>query len=79
VCGGASGTPYTYVTLVSEADGCYLSGLPGHKLLQPDGTITENGVAVSRARKFGPQVELYNPDGSQWLYCGGNLPCSGTP
>jgi len=79
VCGGASGTPYTYVTLVPEADGCYLSGLPGHKLLAPDGTITENGVAVARAQRFGPQVGLYHSDGSQWLYCGGNLPCSGTP
>lgn len=41
-CGGASGTPYTYVTLVPEDDGCYLSGLPGHKLLASDGTITQN-------------------------------------
>ena len=75
-CGGASGTPYTYVTLVSEDDGCYLSGLPGHKLLSADGTITENGVNVGRAQRFGPQVGLYYPDGSQWLYCGGALPCT---
>jgi hypothetical protein len=75
-CGGASGTPYTYVTLVSEDDGCYLSGLPGHKLLGPDGTITENGVKVARAQRFGPQVALYYPDGSQWLYCGGALLCT---
>jgi hypothetical protein len=75
-CGGASGTPYTYITLVAEDDGCYLSGLPGHKLLAPDGTITENGVNVARAQRFGPQVGLYYPDGSQWLYCGGALPCT---
>jgi len=75
-CGGAAGVPYTYVTLVSEDDGCYLAGLPGHKLLAPDGTITENGVNVARAQRFGPQVGLYYPDGSQWLYCGGALPCA---
>jgi hypothetical protein len=75
-CGGAAGTPYTYVMLVAEDDGCYLSGLPGHKLLAADGTITENGVSVARAQRFGPQVGLYYPDGSQWLYCGGVLPCT---
>ena len=78
VCGGVQGTPYTYVTLVSEDDGCYLSGLGGHKLLATDGTITENGVQVGSALKLGPQVALSHADGSDWLYCGGNLPCNGT-
>jgi hypothetical protein len=76
VCGGAGDAGYTDVILTVEDDGCYLSGLPGHKLLAPDGTITEAGSPVARAQKFGPQVGLYYPDGSQWLYCGGNLPCS---
>lgn len=75
-CGGATGTPYTYVTLVSEADGCYLSGLPGHKLLAPDGTITDDGVNVARAQSFGPRVGIYYPDGSQWLFCAATLPCT---
>jgi len=76
VCGGAGDAGYTDVILTVEDDGCYLSGLPGHKLLAPDGTITEAGSPVARAQKFGPQVGLYYPDGSQWLYCGGNLPCN---
>jgi len=75
-CGGAADAGYIEVYLTAEEDGCYLAGLPGHKLLAPDGTITENGVAVARAQKFGPQVGIYYPDGSQWLYCGGDLPCS---
>jgi hypothetical protein len=75
VCGGIPDAGYTDIDLTPEADGCYLSGLPGHKLLQPDGTITEDGVAIARAQKLGPQVGVYYPDGGQWFYCGGNLPC----
>jgi len=76
VCGGSADAGYIDILLTPEEDGCYLSGLPGHELLAADGTITENGVAVATAKKFGPQVGLYYPDGSQWLYCGGNLPCN---
>lgn len=76
VCGGYSDAAGTDVTLTPEEDGCYLAGLSGHALLAPDGTVTENGVQIGRAQKFGPQVGFYHPDGSSWFYCGGNLPCS---
>ena len=75
-CGGAADAGATNITLTPEEDGCYLAGLDGHCLLAPDGTITENGVPIGWAQKFGPQVGFYHPDGSSWLYCGGNLPCS---
>lgn len=58
------------ILLTREEDGCYLAGLPGHKLLAPDGTVTEGGEVVGKATKFGPQVGLYYPDGTQWTYCG---------
>ena len=76
VCGGYADASETDITLTPEEDGCYLSGLSGHKLLGPDGTITEDGVEIGRAQKFGPQVGFYHPDGSSWFYCGGNLPCA---
>jgi len=76
VCGGYANGSYTDIMLTPEEDGCYLAGLSGHLLLAPDGTVTENGVPIARAQKFGPQVGFYRPDGTQWFYCGGNLPCS---
>jgi len=76
VCGGYADAAETDVVLTPEADGCYLAGLSGHALLSPDGTVTENGVPIGRAQKFGPQVGFYYPDGGAWFYCGGNLPCS---
>ena len=75
ICGGSDATEMDII-LTPEEDGCYLAGLPGHVLLAPDGTVTENGVPIARAQKFGPQVGFYYPDGSQWFYCGGNLPCA---
>lgn len=76
ICGGYGDATETDVILTPEEDGCYLAGLSGHVLLAPDGTVTENRVPLGRAQKFGPQVGFYHPDGSQWFYCGGNLPCS---
>ena len=77
ICGGYADAAETDVVLTPEDDGCYLAGLSGHVLLSPDGTVTENGVPIARAQKFGPQVGFYWPDGGQWFYCGGNLPCPG--
>jgi len=75
-CGGYGDATETDITLTPEEDGCYLAGLAGHVLLAPDGTLTENGVPIGRAQKLGPQVQFYRSDGSQWFFCGGNLPCS---
>ena len=70
VCSGGGDAGTIPIDLVLETDGCYLSGLPGHKLLAPDGSITENGTVVATALKFGPQVGVNYPDGQRWLYCG---------
>ena len=72
-CGGS----IVRIDLIPEADGCFLSGLPGRNLLSMDGTITENGVLVGTAKGSGARVHVSHPDGSQWLFCagGGGGPC----
>jgi hypothetical protein len=75
ICGGAADAGQVDIMLTLEEDGCYLSGLSGHKLLGSDGTITEGGAAIGKVMRFGPQVGLYYPDGSQWLYCGTSPLC----
>jgi hypothetical protein len=72
ICGGS----IERIDLLSEADGCFLSGLPGRNVLSTDGTITANGVLVGTAKGSGARVHVAYPDGSQWLYCvGGGGPC----
>lgn len=70
-CGG----DVTRVDLTPEADGCYLSGLPGRNLLSPDGTITADGAVVGIAKGTGARVTVAHPDGSQWLFCAGAGGC----
>ena len=71
-CGGAP----TRIDLVSEADGCHLPQLPGPVILEPDGTITENGGVVASAVGTGARVVVTYPDGGLWLVCaaGGGCP-----
>ena len=71
ICGDDVGR----VDLTPEADGCYLSGLPGRNLLAPDGTITADGAVVGMATGSGARVTVLRPDGSQWLYCAGGGGC----
>jgi hypothetical protein len=70
-CGG----DVSEVDLTPEADGCYLSGLPGCNLLAPDGTITADGVVVGKAVGSVARVQVSRPDGSQWLFCAGAGGC----
>jgi len=58
----------TTFSLTPEADGCYLSGLPGRKLIASDGTITEGGSLVGMARDAGVRVSVLYPDDTQWLF-----------
>jgi len=67
ICGG----DVRRIDLVPEAGGCLLSGLPGRNLLSPDGTITADEVIVGKAQGTGARVHVAYPDGSQWLFCGG--------
>jgi len=66
----------TMFSLTPEADGCYLSGLPGRKLIAPDGTITEGGSLVGSARDAGVRVSVLYPDGTQWLFCARSEGCT---
>jgi hypothetical protein len=66
----------TMFSLTPEADGCYLSGLPGRKLIAPDGTIAEGGSLVGRARDAGVRVSILYPDGTQWLFCARSEGCT---
>jgi len=70
-CGG----DVTRIDLKPEADGCYLSGLPGRNLLSPDGTITAGGGVVGMATGSGARVQVAHPDGTQWLFCAGAGGC----
>jgi len=70
-CGG----DITRIDLMPEADGCYLSGLPGRNLLSSDGTITADGVVVGTATGSGARVHVAYPDGTQWLLCTGAGGC----
>jgi hypothetical protein len=70
-CGG----DVTHIDLEPEADGCYLSGLPGRNLLSPDGTITADGTVVGMAVGSGARVHVSHPDGTQWLFCTGGGGC----
>jgi hypothetical protein len=70
-CGG----DVTRIDLEPEADGCYLSGLPGRNLLSPDGTITADGAVVGIATSSGTRVHVAYPDGTQWLFCTGAGDC----
>ena len=70
-CGGYA----TPIDLTPEADGCYLSGLPGRNLLSPDGTITADGAVVGKATGSGARVHVAYPDGTQWLFCAGGGGC----
>jgi hypothetical protein len=63
------------IELTPASDGCYLSGLPGRKLLSDDGTITENGIVVGKAVGSGARVHVYYPDGGQWTFCAGGGGC----
>ena len=74
ICGGA----VERIDLTPDADGCFLSGLPGRNLLSPDGTITANGVVVGSADGTGASVHVAYPDGSQWLFCRGGGGCPRT-
>jgi hypothetical protein len=69
------GNEYPRIDLVPEADGCYLSGLPGRNLLSPDGTVTSGGEVVGEATGTGARVSVTRPDGSRWLYCAGGGGC----
>jgi len=71
ICGAT-----TTFNLTPEADGCYLSGLPGRKLIAPDGTITEGGSLVGTAKDAGVRVSVYYPDGTQWLFCARSEGCT---
>jgi len=71
ICGG----DVTRIDLKPEADGCYLSGLPGRNLLSPDGTIIADGEVVGKATGTGARVTVTYPDGTQWLYCAGAGGC----
>jgi hypothetical protein len=71
ICGG----DVSEIDLKPEADGCYLSGLPGRNLLAPDGTITADGTVVGKATGTGARVQVNRPDGSQWLFCTGAGGC----
>lgn len=71
ICGG----DVTRIDLTPEADGCYLSGLPGRNLLSPDGTITADGEVVGIAVGSGARVMVHHPDGSLWLFCAGAGGC----
>ena len=71
ICGG----DVTRIDLTPEPDGCYLSGLPGRKLIGPDGTITEAAAIVGKAAGTGARVTVSYPDGSQWLFCAGGGGC----
>lgn len=73
ICGG----DVTYISLVPEADGCHLSGLPGRKLIDPDGTIREGMEIVGNARGLGARVTVERLDGSVWLHCAGGGGCNG--
>ena len=66
----------TLLILTPEADGCYLSGLPGRKLIAPDGTITEGRAPVGMARDAGVRVSVLYPDGTQWLFCARSEGCT---
>ena len=66
----------TIFSLTPEADGCYLSGLAGRKLIAPDGTISEGGALVGMARDAGVRVSLLYPDGTQWLFCARSEGCT---
>jgi len=65
ICGG----DVSRIDLTPEADGCYLSGLPGRNLLSPDGTITADGAVVGIATDYGARVHIVYPDGTLWLVC----------
>lgn len=67
------------IDLVPEADGCFLSGLPGRNLLSPDGTITADGTIVGVAVGSGARVHVSHPDGTQWLFCAGASGCRPPP
>jgi len=66
ICGGEI---TGQINLMPEADGCYLSGLPGRTLLAPDGTLTEGGAVVGKAVSQGAGVDIRSPDGGLWLIC----------
>jgi len=66
ICGGEVNGQ---IDLMPAADGCYLSGLPGRKLLAPDGTITEGGAVVGKAASHGAGVDVTHLDGGYWLTC----------
>jgi hypothetical protein len=66
------------VDLTPTPDGCLLSALPGHNILQPDGTISADGTVVGHAEGTGARVHVSYPDGSQWLFCAGGGGCPRT-
>ena len=71
ICGGSA----TRIDLKQEADGCYLMGLPGRKLLAPDGSITEDGAVIGHADGTGARVTVLDTNGAQWLFCAGGWTC----
>jgi hypothetical protein len=71
ICGG----DVQRIALVPEADGCTLMGLPGRKLLSPDGTVTEDGVVIGHADGSGARVTVTDANGAQWLFCAGAWTC----
>ena len=73
ICGGEG-----QIDLTPAADGCYLSGLSGRKLLAADGTITEGGALVGKAVSRGAGVDISNPDGGSWLICRRPVSCNST-
>jgi hypothetical protein len=73
ICGGEVNGQ---IDLMPATDGCYLSGLPGRKLLAADGTITEGGAVVGKAISRGAGVDISHPDGGSWLVCRRPLSCS---
>jgi len=79
ICGGSPDAGPLDIMLTREDDGCYLAGLSGHKLLGSDGTVTEGGAVIAKAIRFGPQVGLYYPDGTQWRYCAATPLCPAQP
>jgi hypothetical protein len=50
-------------------------GLPGRKLLAPDGTVTEDGVVIGHADGSGARVTVTDANGAQWLFCAGAWTC----
>ena len=73
ICGGEVNGQ---IDLMPADDGCYLSGLPGRRLLAADGTITEGGAVVGKAISRGAGVDISYPDGGSWLVCRRPLSCN---